>query len=47
MTERQLDDFREWFAPGKERELILSEHPNRAILARVAAAPVYSFLPFE
>ena len=47
ITERQLDDFREWFAPEKERELILSEHPNRAIKARVAAAPVFSLLPFE
>lgn len=47
ITERQLDDFREWFAPEKERELILSEHPNRAIKARVAEAPVFSLLPFE
>ena len=47
MDEKQLDDFREWFAPGKIRELILAEHPNRAILARVAEAPTYSFLPFE
>ena len=47
MDERHLDDFREWFAPGKIRELILAEHPNRAILARVAEAPTYSFLPFE
>jgi len=47
ITERQIDDFKEWFAPGKERELILSEHPNRVILARVASAPVLSFLPFE
>ena len=47
ITEQQIDDFREWFAPGKERELILSEHPNRAILARVASAPALSFIPFE
>lgn len=47
ITEQQLDDFREWFAPGKERELILSEHPNRAILARVESVPTFSFLPFE
>lgn len=47
ITEQQIDNFREWFAPGKERELILSEHPNRAILARVASAPVLSFIPFE
>lgn len=47
VTERQLDDFREWFSPGKERELILSEHPNRAILARIAEPPNFSLLPFE
>lgn len=47
ITERQIDDFREWFSPGKERELILSEHPNRAILARIESVPVLSFLPFE
>lgn len=47
ITEQQLDDFREWFAPGKERELILSEHPNRAILARVESVPTFSLLPFE
>lgn len=47
ITEKQIDDFREWFAPGKERELILAEHPNRAILARVAEPPVLSFIPFE
>lgn len=47
MTEKQLDDFKEWFSPGKERELILAEHPNRAILARVATAPSIKMLPFE
>lgn len=47
MSEYQLDQFREWFAPGVERELILSEHPNRAILARVSSSPTTSFLPFE
>ena len=47
ITEKQIDSFREWFAPGKERELILAEHPNRAILARVAEPPVLSFIPFE
>ena len=47
ITERQLDDFKEWFAPGKIREFILSEHPNRAIMARVATAPEMALLPFE
>lgn len=47
ITERQLDRFREWFAPGKIRELILSEHPNRAIMARVATAPEIALLPFQ
>ena len=47
MTQKNLDDFREWFAPGKVRELILSEHPNRAIMARVADSPSMEVLPFE
>lgn len=47
ITERQLDEFRRWFAAGKIRELILAEHPNRGIMARVSAAPSYSMLPFE
>ena len=47
ITEQQIDNFKEWFAPGCEKELILSEHPNRAILARVSVAPTLSFLPFE
>lgn len=47
MTQNQLDDFKHWFQPGKMRELILAEHPNRAIMARVDAPPVYSLLPFE
>lgn len=47
MTARQLEDFKEWFQPGIERELILSEYHNRAILARVASAPHISLLPFE
>lgn len=47
ITEQQIDDFKEWFSPGKERELILSEHPNRAIIARVASVPEFKFLPFE
>ena len=47
MTARQLEDFKEWFQPGIERELILSEYHNRAILARVSSAPHISLLPFE
>lgn len=47
MTENQLDSFKQWFAPGKIRELILAEHPHRAILARVSQVPVYSMIPFE
>lgn len=47
ITEKQINDFKEWFAPGENRELILSEHPNRAIFARIAEAPIFSFLPFE
>lgn len=47
MTLKQLDDFKNWFKPGTTRELILAEHPNRAIQARISEPPVYSFLPFE
>lgn len=47
MTQNELDSFLHWFQPGKVRELVLSEHPNRAVLARVAAAPELHLLPFE
>ena len=47
MTSAQLEDFKNWFQPGIERELILSEYHNRGILARVSAAPQMSLLPFE
>lgn len=47
MTERQLDDFRAWFKPGQIKELVLAEHPNRAILARVSNTPNYNMIPFE
>lgn len=47
ITQNQLDDFKRWFRPGIERELILSEHPNRAIFARVAEPPAMEMLPFE
>ena len=47
ITDKQLSDFKYWFKPGIERELILSEHPNRAILARIGQLPVFNFIPFE
>ena len=47
ITQNELDHFLHWFQPGKIRELILSEHPNRAIEARVSAAPELHLLPFE
>lgn len=47
VTEKMLQDFRNWFRPGVERELILSEFPYRAIQARIADTPTYSFLPFR
>lgn len=47
IDERMLDDFKYWFQAGITRELILSEHPNRAIYARVTEAPRMSLLPFE
>lgn len=47
MTQRQLDEFNSWFSPGKVRQLILAQHPNRAIMARVSSAPTMSMLPFK
>lgn len=47
ITSAQLEDFKNWFQPGFERELILTENHNRAIMARVASTPQMSLLPFE
>lgn len=47
ITEQQLEEFKQWFTPGHIRELVLAEHPNRAIWARISAQPIYSLLPFE
>ena len=47
VSETELQDFRHWFKPDKEKELILSEFPNRAILARVNSVPTLNMLPFE
>lgn len=47
ITSKQLEDFKNWFQPGIARELILTEHSNRAIMARVATPPQISLLPFE
>lgn len=47
IDQRQLDDFKYWFKAGIARELILSEHPNRAIMARIAQPPQLHLLPFE
>ena len=47
ITEKQLVNFSQWFRAGIARELILSEHPNRAIMARLSAPPEYHLLPFE
>lgn len=47
IDEKQLDNFKHWFKAGVTRELILAEHPNRAIMARVSAPPTLNLLPFE
>jgi len=47
MLQEELEDFKEWFRPGVERELILSEHPNRVIMARVSSPPQMSMIPYE
>ncbi len=47
IDQKQLDEFLHWFQGGKTRELVLAEHPNRAIMARVASAPELDVLPCE
>lgn len=47
IDQKQLDEFLYWFRGGMTRELILAEHPNRAIMARVSAPPALEVLPFE
>ena len=47
ITEDELNEFTMWFKPGTIRELILAEHPNRGIRARVSAPPQISMIPFE
>lgn len=47
MDQQKMEEFKYWFAGGKTRELILAEHPNRAIMARVAQPPEMEMLPFE
>jgi len=47
VLERTLQDFRNYFIPGKIRKLVLAEAPNRVGYARVSTAPTFSLLPFE
>ena len=47
ITQRELDDFRHWFCAGRMAELILAEHPNRGIIARVGEPISINVLPFE
>ena len=47
ISERDLELFKNWFRPGIARELILAEHPNRGIMARVVSTPAMNMLPFE
>ena len=47
IDQRKLDNFLHWFRAGISRELILAEHPNRGIMARVAEPPHFNLLPFE
>lgn len=47
ITEKELQQFKAWFKPGIERELILAERPNLAIKARIASTPQFSLLPFK
>lgn len=47
ITQKELDDFRHWFRAGHMAELILSEHPNRGIIARIGEPLNINVLPFE
>ena len=47
MDEKKLNEFLHWFQGGRTRELILAEHPNRAIMARVSAPPQLELTAFE
>lgn len=47
IDQQKLENFLHWFAGGKTRELVLAEHPNRAIMARVANPPEIDMTPFE
>ena len=47
INQQMLEDFLAWFAPGKTAELILAEHPNRGIQARISEPPEMEMLPFE
>ena len=47
IDQKMLDNFLHWFRAGVSRELILAEHPNRAIMARVNKPPRINMLPFE
>lgn len=47
MSQEDLDRFKYWFKAGTVRELVLAEHPNRAVMARVATPPEIELLPFE
>ena len=47
MSVEDLENFKKFFVPGVEKELIVSEYPNRDIMARVSSALEISLLPFE
>ena len=47
MTQVELDNFKHWFRAGSIRELIMAEHPNRAIMARIATPPRLHLLAFK
>lgn len=47
IDQKMLEEFLYWFSAGSYRELILSEHPNRAQMARVVEPPQLRLLPFQ
>ena len=47
MTQKQLEKFKSWFRGGITRDLVLAEHPNRFICARLQSPPQFHVIPFE
>lgn len=47
LTQKQLEKFKGWFRGGITRRLVLAEHPNRFIYARLKSPPQFHLTPFQ